>query len=165
MLSYPYFWKILQRTNIQDSAALVLLLNVLSPTIASLAQFRKKKYFRRLLYMSMQRSLRMLLLSAIYAAACHNEIIRRRSTNIYPLDPDWRSKPPLRFFSPCWQCQEADTTFDFRFRFRRDDFHHFMNAMGFCDAPNSFIRISSRVSQGLPSLVAPSVAATQRQTL
>ena len=32
----------------------------------------------------MQRSLKMLMLSLIFAAACENEIMRKRSTIIYP---------------------------------------------------------------------------------
>ena len=113
IMTYPYFWKSYERLCTHNSAALVLLLNVFSPSLSSLQRFCHKKYFRKLVYICMQRSLKMLMLSLLFAAACDNEIMRKRSTIIYPLDPDWRSKPPLLFTSPAWDTEEGERTFWF----------------------------------------------------
>ena len=118
MMSYPHFWKSLERTKLRNNAALVLLMNVLTPSLATLHALRKEKYFARLLMLTMHRSMQLLLMSALLSIAVEREINRKRSTNILPADPAWRSKPALNFYHPCWASEEGELLFYFRFRFR-----------------------------------------------
>ena len=54
MLTYPCFLKILQRTSIHNSTAIVFLLNLCSPLVSSRLHFHNKKYFCGLLHVFMQ---------------------------------------------------------------------------------------------------------------
>jgi len=106
-LSYPHFWKILERTEIQNCSELLLMVNLVVPCISFYASLRKKSFFCRLYLVTTHRSFRILLLSALFAAGVQDEINRKRSTVIYTLNPDWRCLP-LDFGSPCWQSEEGE---------------------------------------------------------
>ena len=54
MLKYPCFLKILERTSIHNSTAIVFLLNLCSPLVSSRLHFHNKKYFCGLLHVFMQ---------------------------------------------------------------------------------------------------------------
>jgi hypothetical protein len=132
-ISYPFHYKSLQRTLMKNSASLLFLINVLSTPLAFLSVLRKKPYFRRILLLTMQRSAQLFLVSALYSSKIHQEIMRKKNKIIYPRDPDWRQKPMLSFFSPCWSVEENENLFEFLFRFRRPEFHNFMGHLGYVD--------------------------------
>ena len=118
MMSYPYFWKSLKRTKLRNNNALVSLMNVLIPSLATMHALRKKKYFARLcclLMLTMQRSMQvtmqLYLMSALFNIAIEHCINHKRSTNILSADPAWHSRPVLNFYHPCWATRKENHSF------------------------------------------------------
>ena len=85
-----------------------------------------KKASKNLIYIS--------LMSLMYSHVMHDEIWRKKSSWIRPLDPN---KPALNFFSTCWNVPDGDETFLFRFRFRREHFGDLMTQLNFFDDNNN----------------------------
>jgi hypothetical protein len=69
----------------------MFLIDVLSPSLASLSALCKKPYFRRILILIMQLQ-RGSSLCQLYSSKIHQEILRKKSNTVYPLDPAWRQK-------------------------------------------------------------------------
>ena len=117
---------------------MAMLMNFLILTISSLSHLREKKCFRNLVLLTMQSPLLMFLLFKLFAASTHEEILRQQTSVVYPLDPEWQSKPFLYFDSECWNSVHEENTFCFRLRFRHIDFFNIMYAFGFLDTMYTF---------------------------
>jgi hypothetical protein len=71
-----------------------------------------------------------LMLSAVLlSSAFHGEVLRKKSYTVFPSDPDWRSKPRLDSSSYIWSGPDGENVFEFRYRFRRNDFMLVLQAM------------------------------------
>ena len=129
MLTYPYFWKNLEHTSQYISSSCV--------------QFHNKKHFRRLLDVSMQRSLRFLLLSDVVDSSQLLATWRCNANGLLSFIPCiltgivWVNHVcNLDLYAGSLLILKTHSSFDTDFR--RDDSYRVMLAMEFCDAQTTF---------------------------
>ena len=61
----------------------------LDPMDFVLVSFAGEEIFCNLVLLTMQSPLLMFLLSTLFAASTHEEILRQQTSVVYPLDPEW----------------------------------------------------------------------------
>ena len=92
--SYPFHYKVLERSIMKQKKDLVYASNVIL-LLKSMKQVSKNLIFIR-------------LMTLLYSRVMHDEIWRKKSSCLRPLDC---SKSVLNFFSPCWNEPDGDETF------------------------------------------------------